>query len=443
VAEARPGRPGFCVYNRPMRRSVQASIFWGAVAVALILGLRASGPTANTLPEKASLLTSNLGFDFVTWTANAAWIKLQQASMGIPAYLGTDERKQAVLEYLQVTGELDQSEARLDRIYADPAVSDKESATADLRLEIAGQQRRQRQLAPIAESVLQTQVSQVLSEEGLTARGQPLPSVLYHSSATPNLLVVSPREKIGTEYSTSLVADMTADQMQQLEVQVDKNLDVASLVVPTGGIGAYPTMIMRTSDLRWLTQVIAHEWTHNFLYWHPLGFLYDKSAALRTMNETTADIVGKEVGARVIERFYPEQAVARSAPKQLAQAHPQSAPQPASPPSFDFRHEMHQTRVTVDELLTAGKVGEAETYMEQQRQLFWDNGYAIRKLNQAYFAFYGSYADVPGGAAGEDPVGPAVRTLRGRSATLADFVHRMADLTSFDGLQKALDASSK
>ena len=45
----------------------------------------------------------------------------------------------------------------------------------------------------------------------------------------------------------------------------------------------------------------------------------------------------------------------------------------------------------------------------------------MRKLNQAYFAFYGAYADQPGGAAGEDPVGPAVRALRERSQGLADF----------------------
>ena len=42
--------------------------------------------------------------------------------------------------------------------------------------------------------------------------------------------------------------------------------------------------------------------------------------------------------------------------------------------------------------------------MEARREIFWQNGYAIRKLNQAYFAFYGAYADIPGGPAGEDPV---------------------------------------
>ena len=85
---------------------------------------------------------------------------------------------------------------------------------------------------------------------------------------------------------------------------------------------------------------------------------------------------------------------------------------------------MHITRVHVDELLAAGKVTEAETFMEQRRLFFWENGYAIRKLNQAYFAFYGAYADVPGGAAGEDPVGPAVRALRAQSASLTVFLKK-------------------
>ena len=99
---------------------------------------------------------------------------------------------------------------------------------------------------------------------------------------------------------------------------------------------------------------------------------------------------------------------------------------------------MHTTRVHVDELLAAGKITEAETYMEQRRQVFWDNGYPIRKLNQAYFAFYGAYANVPGGAAGEDPVGPAVRALRAQSSSLTAFLETIAQMSSFQQLQNAL-----
>lgn len=76
--------------------------------------------------------------------------------------------------------------------------------------------------------------------------------------------------------------------------------------------------------------------------------------------------------------------------------------------------------------------------MEQRRAFFWENGYAIRRLNQAYFAFYGAYADQPGGAAGSDPVGPAVRALRQSSPSLASFINRISWMTSFAQLQQAL-----
>ena len=100
---------------------------------------------------------------------------------------------------------------------------------------------------------------------------------------------------------------------------------------------------------------------------------------------------------------------------------------------------MHITRVHVDELLAAGKTDEAESYMEQRRLFLWDNGYQIRKLNQAYFAFHGAYADEPGGAAGNDPVGPAVRALRDKSGSLHEFINRIAWFTSFEQLQRAIE----
>jgi len=112
-------------------------------------------------------------------------------------------------------------------------------------------------------------------------------------------------------------------------------------------------------------------------------------------------------------------------------------PQPAQPPAFDFRAEMRATRVRVDELLAQGKVREAEIYMEWRRRVFVEHGYEIRKLNQAYFAFYGAYADEPG-AAGEDPIGPAVRRLREQSADLRAFVERVSRVTTLAELQALL-----
>ena len=184
------------------------------------------------------------------------------------------------------------------------------------------------------------------------------------------------------------------------------------LVEEVGGIGTYPTMVQETDDLNWLLEVISHEWIHNYLELRPLGINYDTTPELRTMNETTASLAGKEIASAVIARYYPERVPPPPPPQPITPPSDQKPTEPASPPAFDFRAEMHITRLHVDELLAAGKIDDAESYMEQRRQFLWDNGYQIRKLNQAYFAFHGAYADEPGGAAGNDPVGPAVRALR-------------------------------
>jgi hypothetical protein len=107
-------------------------------------------------------------------------------------------------------------------------------------------------------------------------------------------------------------------------------------------------------------------------------------------------------------------------------------------PPFDFRAQMHETRITTDALLAEGKIEEAEAYMEQRRLVFLQNGYLLRKINQAYFAFHGAYADSPGGAAGQDPVGPAVRALREQSESLADFIKTISWMWKFEQLQKAV-----
>jgi hypothetical protein len=158
------------------------------------------------------------------------------------------------------------------------------------------------------------------------------------------------------------------------------------------------------------------------------------SPELRTMNETAAAIAGIELGRRVVEHYYPEYLPPPPSPPETSDSQSQTL----SPPEFDYQAEMHLTRVTADRLLSEGKIDSAETYMEERRQFFWENGYHYRKINQAFFAFYGAYADQPGGAAGEDPVGSAVRLLREQSSSLEDFINRMAWMWKFDQLKNAV-----
>ncbi len=77
--------------------------------------------------------------------------------------------------------------------------------------------------------------------------------------------------------------------------------------------------------------------------------------------------------------------------------------------------------------------------MEARRRVFVDNGYQIRKLNQAYFAFRGAYAAEPG-ARGEDPIGPLLRQLRERSPSLKAFLEQTAGITSFEDLRRLAQA---
>lgn len=408
------------------------------LALFIILTITTSDVQLIKAADRVHFMASDHAFDFDSWTVNAAWLKLTESVIAAPRYFTPPSQHQVVTEYLDLVRSLEDTGREINLIYTDPNQKDPAAASTAQRERLATLTERQKALAPLAESVLEMQVTHLLNELGLTTGGQPIPWVLYHTTPLPQNLVISPRNVIRQETSYLLQPDLTTEQAAALEDTVSKRLNVSSLVVDVGGLAAYPTMIMRTTALDWLANTIAHEWIHLYLGQRPLGMNYDKTAELRTMNETTASIAGNEIGRLVLERYYPELATRYPLEFQTVSAGAGPIPPQLLRPAFDFRAEMHRTRVRADELLAAGKIDEAEAYMEQRRQVFWDHGYAIRKINQAYFSFYGAYADMPGGAAGEDPVGPAVRKLRERSASLTDFLERISRLDSFAALQEAV-----
>jgi len=413
----------------------QRLLDWFFPTLIFLYMLSADAPQAGDALDRARAYTRAAQFSYESWMADALWVKAQQAALGLPNYMSREDRLVVVTEYIRVTGEILDAENRLTILFTDPNIADKNAATERVRAQLNELYARQQKIAPVAEAIVQAQVASTLNEFGLTLGGQTIPPVMYHVSPLPLNLVISPRDKIEQVSAVSLAPDLTLDQQISIEENVAKTLDDSTLVVPVGGIGVYPTMVMETTNFQWQVSTVSHEWTHNFLSLRPLGILYDATPELRTMNETVASIVESEVGPRVLQNYYPQ--LLASMPDLGLAAWTQIV-SPADTAPFDFRAEMHTTRVHADELLAVGKINEAETYMEQRRQFFWNNGYAIRKLNQAYFAFYGAYADVPGGAAGEDPVGPAVRALRAQSASLADFLNRISWMTSFDELLAAV-----
>jgi len=387
--------------------------------------------------ERVRAFTRDIEFDYISWTLDALNNKLEQTALGTGQYTPLNRENRAVTDYLNLVTEIQDTEAQIFMIYADPNEPNPESFSVDLRKKLNDLYNQRKSLGPLAETVLQYQLSTITAHLDLTLGGQPLPPILYRTSPLPMALIVSPRETIRQDANISILPDLTIEKRVELEEKVDKSLNISSLVVSIGGVGVYPTMVMQTSDLNWLVEVVAHEWVHNYLTLRPLGVNYLTSPELRTMNETTASIAGKELGNALVEDFFPE----LLPPPQEISPLPSASPPPNEPPPFDFRAEMHTTRVAVDKLLVEGKIEEAESYMEKRRIFLWDNGYQIRKLNQAYFAFHGAYADVPGGAAGEDPVGAAVRTLRMQSPSLAAFLNRISWMWSFNQLEEAVNAS--
>jgi len=399
--------------------------------------------------DRVRAFTRMIEFDFLDWTLDALLVKNIEGSINAPEYMTVQEQRDVVLEYLDLVRWINRQRASINRIYANPDIKDPDLEAAEENETLRTLQGMEQKAKPIAEAVLQYQVSSVVAEMGLALGGQPIPPVLYHSTSLPNALIVSPRDTIRQDANISIEPEMTTEEMEKLENQVEEQLDVSALVVPIGGVGTYPTMVMKTTDLNWLTEVVSHEWIHNYLTLRPAGMLYMASSEMRTINETAANLAGKEIGRAVMLKYYPELAPPPE-PEEEPQEEPEGGkatpaptPTPEDPNVFNYRREMHKTRVRVDELLAQGQIEAAEAYMDERQRFFWENGYLIRKINQAYFAFYGAYNDVPGGgASGSDPVGPAVQQLRKQSKSLADFINTIAWVTSFEELQKRLDSAT-
>jgi hypothetical protein len=413
-------------------RSGLGRSLWLAV---LALLLTQSTAAARDRLEQIRRYTRAVEFDFASWTADAGLRKLGAIGLRAASYLREPERSRLAVEYAQLVDFAGQIEARIVATYADLSLTDPAAQAAPLQAQLAEIRHRQAEIEPLVEETIQEQVAAVLAEIGLGGGGMPVPPVSFHFTQLPLALIVSPREVIREDANLQLDADLDLSAQVGLEDRVEQAFGVSALVVPIGGIGTYPTMVQESGSLEWVAQVVAHEWTHNYLTLRPLGLSYESGPDQRTMNETAASLMGTAVGLIVLERFYPE-----LVPAPAPQGPPPAEAGGLAPTAFDFRAEMHATRVQVDALLAEGRIDEAEAYMADRRQVFFDHGYPIRRLNQAYFAFYGAYADEPGGAAGEDPVGAAVRELWSRIGSPAEFLRRISWMNDFEDLQEALDA---
>lgn len=405
-------------------------VFFTAVFVVVIALLRGDTvPAKDQFSYDLGALASRYGFDFLGWEIASLTGKLKTHFADDDfKYFSESRRQQTVATFFATADLIDRITDEITRLHAspDPAQADRLKFLED---KLAAARQRWSDLAPAAEAVLEGQIATMMEEEGLVTPLGVFPPVSTRFERPPLILVISPREKIEIKTGAQLRPQMELNDMEQLERQVDA-LGVSSLVVKIGGISTYPAMIMETGNRDWAVVTVAHEWLHDYLFLRPLGWSYGQSHDIIAINETVADIASQEVGDKALLRYYGV-----PIPDRTPRTEEQPRPAP-DPTAFDFNREMRQTRQTADALLAAGKVTEAEQYMEQRRQMFVSKGYIVRKLNQAYFAFYGSYADGP---ISVDPIGRDLRMLRSRTSSLREFMAITSKLTSYSELKALLN----
>ena len=372
-------------------------------------------------------------FNFFNWEVSALVERFSSATMGVEHFIDEEKQSEIVLKYINQIAVVEELEQDLLELDSDPNKTEDSVEILSLQEELERESKRMHDYARVAESILQNQTERSLLEMGFGIGGQIFPPVLFKITDLPLNLIISPRDQIYTMKSYNLNPGMDSLQKDAIEESIFEQYGLSALVEEVGGVGAYPTMVMRSRSISWLTEVIAHEWFHNYLTFYPLGIRYFVDDTMKTINETTANLAGKEVGRKTMLRFYPE----HYGLPNFQFRKPLTVSREGLVQSFDYRKAMRETRQRVDYLLSIGRIEQAEKYMEDRRAFFWEQGYRIRKINQAYFAFYGAYNDTPGGgAAGDDPIGPAVQQMRIDNFDLKAFIDEIKQVKSYQELME-------
>src|SRR4030065_820426 len=127
--------------------------------------------------ERVRTFTRAIEFDYVSWTLNSFGIKLGEIALGTANYLPLEAHSTSVLAALDLIRRINQVEAKLTDIYADPNISDPATASADLRNQLSDLRAQRPQLESLAEAIMQDQINEIAVQTRLEFGGQPLPPV--------------------------------------------------------------------------------------------------------------------------------------------------------------------------------------------------------------------------------------------------------------------------
>ena len=401
---------------------MRSRLLLGFLLVALLL-LRVD--TLHLGPGKA--LASEHLFSLEQWEASnflRKWLNLLYETL--PGKKPSrDERLAQLHEFLRLAKLAQKEKNRLDGLYFRRSTTlnsgDITKGGASPSDEYLNELLKAReQLRPTAEEGMEAELSAVLKDEGLGSRiGFLFPPVDLRFDKRPTVLIVSPRDRIQLREVVLLRPELPVLERASLEENILDRYNLSAFVDDLGGLATYPAVIPDDYPLRTILQTAAHEWLHQYFFFRSLGRHMRDSEEMLTINETAAEMAGRELGDKVFARIGGDLSISPS--RFLSQEERDPV----------FTREMRKTRLRVDELLSEGKIEEAEQYMKERWWFFVLRGYALRKLNQAYFAFRGSYAE---GAASVSLVGDQLKELRSLLPSVGAFVNTISKVSSYENL---------
>ena len=347
------------------------------------------------------------------------------------------ERLDELERYFDLGRDLLGANYALDRAMSGP--SGEEVAALQVEVErLAGERAA---LRDGVEETIESALSTAIREAGLSGwESFVFPPVDIRLAGPPIILLTSPRDRIERQHEVLMDPDVGLVIRERLEDRLMEEEDVAAISFQVGGLAAYPASVLDTIPLEDTFRAGAHEWMHHYMAFRPLGQKMFTSSEMVTLNETLADIVGREIGDAARELLSaPSQILSPGGGETEGDAAPPPAPESGlhgRDEHFGYREEMRETRLRVDELLAEGKVEEAEAYMEERRLEFMENGFPIRRLNQAYFAFHGTYAE---NAASSSPIAGQLHRFRELTPDLRTFVGEMGRISSYEKFLERLE----
>ena len=409
-----------------MLSRIRRLLKWPVYVVLALILLFASNDALHLNPAEEA--ASPYTFDLLQWEATNFLDKwIHRLTRSVPWNTQSSEEKREQIERFFALGEeLSTLQEELTRASArsDP---DGAARVDDLHARVKDVESRRNRLRNDVEETIEATISAVISDQGLGLWGELIfPPVDIRLSAPPKVLVTSPRDRIRRTHDVLLRPGIGAEQSDALENKLLQESDLAALVLRIGGLATYPASLPNNQPLRWTLQISAHEWLHHFFFFRSVGQNMFRSGNMQVLNETMADIAGREIGDMAFVMLGG--VIDRSPPVSVGAGLDEADFAGAGDGEFDFDFEMRTTRLKVDRLLGEGMIEEAEAFMEERRKLFVENGFFIRKLNQAFFAFNGTYAE---SAASVSPIGDQLHRFRDLVPDVGAFVGEMSGISSY------------